>query len=297
MLIVDVFIYGSVFGSVLALLASGYSLVYGVGGIINLVHGGFYILTAYMIFWFMNSNILPYPLAIIICLLLITIFGAITYLALIKPGQKRGEISVLIITFALGFLIERAILLYEGFKVGEILPIKLDPFIPGSVEIFDYFIDIQDLIIIISAVIILSLLIISIRKTKLGKSIRAVSQDKEAAELMGINVKKILMITIAISALLAGVAAALYAPKTNLVPYLGWEYLVLAMSVVILGGMGSITGSLIAAYLIGYVRFFTQLFIDLPFQTGFATLIHLVLIIVILIIRPRGLLGKKEEIY
>jgi len=296
MTIAQLLIYGAVFGSVLALLASGYSLVYGVGGVINLSHGAFYLLTAYMIFWFIDGSILSYPIAIIVSLIIITIFGGIVYLAFIKPLEKYGEISILIVTFALAFVIERVILVYEGAKVGQLEPITLDKFIPGGLEILGVFVYYQDLIIVSAAIIVLSFLILFIKKSKLGKSIRAVSQDKDAAKLMGVNVDRILMITVAFSAFLAGLSAVLYVPKTNVMPYFGWDYLLLAMSVVILGGMGSLTGSLIGAYLISFTRYFVLLYIDFPYGTAFAGITHLLIIIVMLIIRPRGLLGKKERV-
>ena len=287
---------GAVFGSVLALLSSGYSLVYGVGGIINLAHGAFYLLTGYMIFWFIEAGILAYPLAVVVGLILITIVGAVTYYALIKPTHEHSEIAVMIVTFALAFFIEQGILLYESSKLGELQAVSIDPFISGNFEVFGVIVFYQELLIIIMAICILTLLILFIKKSKLGKSIRAVSQDKDAAQLMGINVNRILMVTVAFSALLAGCAAMLYVPRTVVVPYSGWEYLLLAMSVVILGGMGSLPGSVIGAYIISFARSFTFLYIEIPFGYQVTGLIHLGIILLVLIVRPRGLLGKKERV-
>jgi branched-chain amino acid transport system permease protein len=289
-------ISGAVFGSMLALLSSGYSLVYGVGGIINLAHGAFYLLTGYMIFWFIEAGILVYPLAVVVGLILITIVGAVTYYALIKPTHEHSEIAVMIVTFALAFFIEQGILLYESSKLGELQAVSIDPFISGNFEVFGVIVFYQELLIIIMAICILTLLILFIKKSKLGKSIRAVSQDKDAAQLMGINVNRILMVTVAFSALLAGCAAMLYVPRTVVVPYSGWEYLLLAMSVVILGGMGSLPGSVIGAYIISFARSFTFLYIEIPFGYQVTGLIHLGIILLVLIVRPRGLLGKKERV-
>jgi branched-chain amino acid transport system permease protein len=289
-------ISGAVFGSMLALLSSGYSLVYGVGGIINLAHGAFYLLTGYMIFWFIEAGILVYPLAVVVGLILITIVGAVTYYALIKPTHEHSEIAVMIVTFALAFFIEQGILLYESSKLGELQAVSIDPFISGNFEVFGVIVFYQELLIIIMAICILTLLILFIKKSKLGKSIRAVSQDKDAAQLMGINVNRILMVTVAFSALLAGCAAMLYVPRTVVVPYSGWEYLLLSMSVVILGGMGSLPGSVIGAYIISFARSFTFLYIEIPFGYQVTGLIHLGIILLVLIVRPRGLLGKKERV-
>jgi len=97
------------------------------------------------------------------------------------------------------------------------------------------------------------------------------------------------------SALLAGFAATLYVPETTLYPQYGWDYLLLSMSVVILGGMGSLTGSVIGAYVISFARFYVLIFIDNPFQIAYSGLVHLAVIFIMLIIRPRGILGKKER--
>ncbi len=301
MVLVDVLIYGAVLGSILALLASGYSLVYGVAGILNLAHGAFYVFAGYIVFWFVDSGILAfaypydYIFAIILALIFITIIGGLTYLALIKPIEKN-EIAVMIVTFALAFFIQQGILVIETAKPGVLEPASLPKFIEGQLTIFGTFISIQNLFIIIGSIGIMIILIFFIKKTKLGKSIRAVSQDKEAAELMGINVSRILMFTVAVSALLTGIAAVLYTPEVGLEPQIMvWDYLLLSMSVVVLGGLGSIPGSLLGAFIISYAKFFTYYYIDLPLSTGFSSLIHLALILLVLIIRPQGILGKKER--
>jgi branched-chain amino acid transport system permease protein len=129
-----------------------------------------------------------------------------------------------------------------------------------------------------------------ISKSTIGKSIRAVSQDFEAAKLVGINTDKILMTTVMISALLVGFAAVLYAPGNFIAPRIGWRYLLLAFSVTIFGGMGSIPGSIIGSFIMGYATAFTDFFIS----PSFSVLIPIVVILVMLLVRPQGLLGKKE---
>ena len=118
LVIVNILIYGAVLGSILALLASGYSLVYGVAGVLNLAHGALYVLTGYIIYWFVDTGTLAYPFAIIVGLILITVIGALTYLALIKPIEKN-EIAVMIVTFALAFFIQQGIYVIEAAKPGK----------------------------------------------------------------------------------------------------------------------------------------------------------------------------------
>ena len=289
------FLFGTVYGAILALLASGYSLAYGVGGILNLAHGAFYILTGYIIFWIVEAGIVPYSIAIILGLLIITIIGALTYVLLIKPAEERGEINVMIVTFILAFVILQIILIYEGSLPGETRFITLESlvsedFIPGTI------ITPQDILIVVGTFVIMTILIVFIKKSKIGNSIRAVSQDKEAAQLMGINVHMILMFTVALSALLAGIAAVLYMPAQGpLMTYIAWDVLLLSMSVVVLGGLGSLPGSVIGAFIISYIKFFTFIYIDTPNNSSFSALVHLVAIIIVLLIRPQGLLGKKQR--
>ena len=149
---------------------------------------------------------------------------------------------------------------------------------------------IQYILIIILSIIVVLLVTLFINKSRLGKSIRAVSQDREAAMLMGINVDRILMFTIMLSALLAGIAAILYIPVDIVAPHLGWPVLTGAIAVVILGGMGSLPGSVVGAFILGYIRIITDYLID----PVYSSLVPVIFIIVILIVRPRGLFGKKE---
>jgi branched-chain amino acid transport system permease protein len=297
---VNTLVYGAAFGAVLALLAVGYSLVYGVGGIVNLAHGSLYILTGFIVFWTYDTGVIDYSVAILLGLVIVPSIAAVSYIALIKPTQEH-EVGVLIITFALGFLIERSIVLYEGAQtIGEIQDRSFPSIakilkLPEQINIFGTAIDTQYIFIMLIAVIVITCLILFIKKSRIGKSIRAVSQDKEAAKLMGINVNLIVMLTIVLSALLSGIAAVVYVPVVSIMPTDGWEYLLLSMSVVILGGLGSLPGSVIGAFVISYARYITFYYVDIEYNLAYSGVIHLVVIVMMLIIRPRGILGKKQR--
>ncbi|MFX1493560.1 MAG: branched-chain amino acid ABC transporter permease [Promethearchaeota archaeon] len=295
MAFVEFLIYGTVMGFILALISLGYSLVYGVGKIINLAHGAFYLLTAFIIYWLVDFEILSYHYAIIVGLITITGIGMLTYLVFIKPTQNN-EIMVMIVTFAVAFLIDSSITVFEMSKGEDIKPAVLAPFIVGNISLFGVSIEFQNIIVIIAALLILIFTIIIIKKSRFGKALRAVSQNRDAARLMGINVNRILMFTVTLSALLAGIAAVLYVPIENVYMGEGWHYLLLSMSVVILGGMGSITGSVIGAFVISFSRWFVFYYIDPIFGSTFYGLIHLFVIVIVLVIRPHGILGKKEKI-
>lgn len=293
MIIIDVLIYGAAFGAILMLLSVGYSLVYGVGGIINLAHGSFYMLTGYFVFWFVESGV-GYSTAIVLGIVLIAVVAAISYLIFIKHFQDH-EVGCLIVTFAIGYLIEHIILIVEGASAGQIEDVYLDRLVSGRTDILGTTINNQYILIMIVAAVLMFSLIMFIKYSKFGKSIRAVSQDKEAAQLMGINVNGILMFTIVLSAVLAGIAAILFVPENGLLPTYGWDFLLTAISVVALGGLGSLSGSVLGSFVIAYARYFTFYYIDLPYSLSYSGIIHLIVIVVMLIFRPQGIMGKKER--
>jgi branched-chain amino acid transport system permease protein len=281
-LIAEILIFGTVQGALLALLALGFSLVYGVGGLLNLAHGAFYLITAYVIYW--TIPIFGFTIAAIIGLIAVIGIGAVTYLGLMKPLQE-SHIGVVLVTFALAFFFEQFVKFFGDPRTHYIVP-----FVPGTVELYGVTFPAQLLALVFGSIGLVTVVTLFINKSKIGKSIRAVSQDLEAAQLVGINTDLVLMTSVMISALLVGVAAILYAPGNFIAPRIGWGYLLLAFSVTIFGGMGSIPGSIIGAFIMGYATTFT----DFVISPAFSEIIPIVVILVMLLIRPQGLLGKKE---
>jgi len=210
----------------------------------------------------------------------------LSYLLIIKPFHEN-EIMGLIGTFALAFFLEQLIIVGYNPKTLSI-PTLFDK----SITLLGIKIQLHWLLIIIFALITVILITFFINKSKLGTSIRAVSQDREAAMLMGINASRILMYTIMISGFLAGIASALYTPVYEVAPHIGWAVLTNAIAIVILGGMGSLPGSVIGAFILGYVRIMTIYLVE--DGASYTSLIPVIVIVAILIIRPRGLFGKKE---
>ncbi len=280
---------GTLNGAVLSLIALGYSLVYGVGHVMNLAHGSFFMLTGYLMLWFLKILADLIWISVILSVLIIVIIGGLTYILLIKPLQDTS-VGVVLITFGLAFFIEQYVLIVSGtqsYALGSYVMVK------GVREVFGYKMLNQYIFFIVASLIIVVLFAIFINKSKLGKSIRAVSQDREAATLMGINANRILLITLMISAFLAAIAGVLYMPGAAINgPAMGWEFLTSSFAVVILGGMGSLTGSVIGGYIVGYITSFTAIFI--PNGPSWAHLVPIIIIVVILLIRPEGLFGKKE---
>ncbi len=281
-MIEEILIYGTVQGALLALLALGFSLVYGVGGILNLSHGAFFLITAYVIYW--TIPFVGFGIAAVIGLAAVVGIGAVTYLGLMKPLQE-SHIGIVLVTFALAFFFEQFVKFVGDPKTHYIVP-----FVPGTITFLGITFPAQFIALLVGAFILVTLVTLFINKSTIGKSIRAVSQDFEAAKLVGINTDMVLMTTVMISALLVGFAAVLYAPGNFIAPRIGWRYLLLAFSVTIFGGMGSIPGSIVGAFIMGYATSFTDFLIG----PEFSVIIPIVVILVMLLVRPQGLLGKKE---
>jgi len=287
--IINVIFNGTLNGAVLSLIALGYSLVYGVGRIMNLAHGAYFMLTGYLLLW--GLRIFPgfLLLNVIFVVVIVTIIGGLTYILLIKPLQE-SHVGVVLITFGLAFAIEQIVLINFGTDSVSISKYLI---FDSTTEILGFPMADQSIFFIVMSLAIVSLFALFISKSKLGKSIRAVSQDREAAVLMGINANRTLFYTVVISALLASVAGSLYLPGAALTgPSMGWSYLTSSFAVVILGGMGSLVGSVVGGYIVGFLTSFTSVFI--PNGPSWAHLVPLIVILIVLIIRPRGLFGKKE---
>lgn len=280
--IVELLVFGTIEASVYALLALGFSLVYGVGGILNLSHGLFYLLTGYIIFWTFKTIGIIW--AVILALIIIIIVGGLSYLLLIKPLQEN-HVAILIITFSLGFFFEQFIKVF-----GDAIPHTVPSFVGGKIELLGVPFPSQFFVILIGSFIVIVITGLFISKSKIGKSIRAISQDREAAMLMGINADRTLMYTVMISAVLAGIAAVLYVPASSIAPHMGWDVLSNSFAIVIFGGLGSLKGSVVGAFILGYTRSFVNYFID----PAFSAIVPIVVIILVLLIRPRGIFGKKE---
>jgi len=287
--IINMIFNGTLNGAVLSLIALGYSLVYGVGHIMNLAHGAYFMLTGYLLLW--GLRIFPglLFLNVIFVVAIVTIIGGLTYILLIKPLQD-SQVGVVLITFGLAFAIEQIVLINFGTDSVSISKYLI---FTETTDFLGFPMADQSIFFIVMSLVIVSIFALFISKSKLGKSIRAVSQDREAAVLMGINANRTLFYTVVISALLASVAGSLYLPGAALTgPSMGWSYLTSSFAVVILGGMGSLVGSVVGGYIVGFLTSFTSVFI--PNGPSWAHLVPLIVILIVLIIRPRGLFGKKE---
>lgn len=286
-----IIIDGLVTGAVFALLAVGFTLIYGVAGVTNLAHGSFFMLGAYMFSVFGPHGFLQLEAiqALILATIFVAIIASIFYRLSINPIIDDA-VAVLVVTVSVAIIFQQIVLLVfgPGFFV-------VPPFTSGSTAILGLMTPNSRLV---SAVISMALFIslwIFISRTKIGAAMRAASQDREVAMLMGINTERLYMLTMAISAALAGIAGIFIGSSTTGVAAASMWLSPLAMSfaIVILGGLGSIKGTLIGAFIIGYAESAVANLV--PEGGAIVSVVPFLVMVLILVIRPKGLFGKRIE--
>jgi branched-chain amino acid transport system permease protein len=248
----------------------------------NFAHGAFYMLTAYFIYSLLFAGL---EIAIPISLILIVTTSFIVYELLIKPMREK-EMRAAVVTLGLVLVLQEVVRLVYGPEFKSIPYI-----ITGYVTILGVRIVSQKLLATITAIVLVAALYMFIRRTKQGKAIRAVAQNIEVARLVGINVSRVVMMTMGISALLAGVAAVLFAPVYIVSPT-EWSILFRAFPVIILGGLGSLRGMLAASFLIAGI----EKIVEYTIGGGYIVpTITFSLMLVILLVRPSGLFGHTTK--
>lgn len=281
-MIEEIIVSSLILGGLYALLSLGFSLIRGVAKIMNFAHGAFYMLAGYMIF---SALYLGLGVAIVISTTLIIVVSLIAYRLIIGPLREKESESALI-TFALALLIQEIVKLVWGPDYKSI------PYmISGYVSIIGVRVVSQKVLALIAAIICVTVLFLFIKKSRVGKATRAVSQNIEVARLVGINVTWVLMISMAISALLAAIAAVFFAPLTVLSPN-DWSILFHFMPVIVLGGLGNLKGTAVASFVIAFIEKTVE------FTIGGGYLMQTVtfgIMLLVLFIKPGGLFGKSKK--
>lgn len=283
----QILINGVLTSGIYALLAIGFSLIFGVARIVNLAHTAFYMLAAYFIFLFAHLLGLNVLLSIALAIFFTTFIGMVTYKLCIDPIREH-ETSIVIVTVSLAIAFQEIILLF--FKGDFLSP---SPFVSGYVELLAVRISWQHLLTLAVIFILLLGMWALLFKSKLGVSLRVTAQDREIASLMGINVGRICLITMAMAVLLAGIGGVMIAPISILEPHIWGEPLVIVIAVVVLGGLGSIKGSVIGAFILGFTE--TLVVFIVPGGGFIKGAIALMIVVFILWFRPEGLFGVVFE--
>jgi branched-chain amino acid transport system permease protein len=285
MLAVQVLINALVLGCLYACIAIGFSLVWGVLNVINLIHGSFIVLGAYLAFGaYQWAGVSPWY-ALVIAAPLFFAFGYLLQRLLLNRVITAPVLVTLTLTFGLDLILNNAMIYY--FKA-DYRKLTLNPPI-GSVSLFDVVVPLDRLIATASALALTGLLYLLLRRSKVGRAIVAVRLDRDAAVLMGVDVKSIYAIAFGLGAALAGCAGVLMALIFPISPLTSSAYLGKAFVVCVLGGLGSVSGALAGGLLLALVEGVGSTL----FGPAHATTLSFVLLIIFLVARPQGLLGRK----
>lgn len=286
-MIVDIFISGLISGSMYALLAIGFSLIFGVARIVNIAHTAFYMVAAYCIY-FVTKHLGWHPLlAMAAAVIVVTGLGLLVYVLFIAPIREH-EAAVLIGTIALGIAMQEVMLLIFTGDFLSVPPLVAGFFTALGVKIFN-----QQVLTFGMVVLILAGLWALLTKTRLGLAIRCAADDREVANLMGMPESRIALVTMGISVGLAAFTGAVVVPLTILNPFMWMEPLIMMMAVVVLGGLGSLKGSFVGAYILGFAE--SLVVFLLPKGAFLKGSVALSIMILVLLIRPEGLFGVAFE--
>ncbi len=280
-------VYGFINSMVLALIALGFSMTFGISRVANFAHGAFYVLGGLLAWAFLRKLGMPYFLAVILAVLIVGVLGALMYRFLLL--RLRGlELSEVISTFAIGLMILELMrsMGIMGFQY------RLPPFVSGSVKVFGTYVGIQRLIIIGAGILLLILLYLFVHHTRLGLAFRGVAQDDHTAFTVGINPDKVSMLSLMLGSMMVSLAAVLILPLGTISVDDGYDILLKSLAVCIIGGLESTLGVLVAAFILGYAEVLTSMYIS----SSLTMVVPLLCMLIILLIRPSGLFGKHKEL-
>src|SRR5262245_19412618 len=290
-------INGIYLGCLYVMVALGLTLIYGVLNQINFAHADFVTVGAFTAFFVATrfttkvlglADTTGYLLSIVVAFGAGAFLGVLVNAAVFAPLRDRGdELRPLIATIGVSVLLENGQLALFGP-----IPYQFDsPFTRETIRIGRLFFTQQSVVVVLVAAVAVAALYAFLRLTFLGKALRAVSQDRETAGLMGINPNLLIALTIVISSALAGMAGALLGPVLVLTPFAGASVIVKAFAIVIIGGFGNLEGTILAGILVGVIEAFTVQYLG----SGVIDLVVFALLLVMLAIRPTGLVAERKE--
>lgn len=271
--------------SYMALIAVGLVMIFGVMGVINFAHGELYMVGAYCVVFLYAQEKFPFLLAVAAGLVFVGIVGLLMERALFRP-LRDNPLGGLIASIGFLLILQTLAVLGFGRRMGHVPPATQD-----KIEIFGAILTYQRLFVIVAAILLLAALWTFLKRSKFGWALRACAQDSEAASLQGISMNQTARIAMFIGAGLAGVAGALTAPLVSPTPYIGHSIIVTAFIIIIVGGIGSLEGAVIAAVLYAFVHTFVTTFFD----GVIANIVGLALMLAVLVVRPTGLFGARER--
>lgn len=286
-MLIGTIIYAVINSFILILLAIGFNLAFGISGVANFAYGALYVLSAYVSWILLTLLKMPYFLSVTISILLTTLLGGLIYrLVLLRVrGQALSEV---IATFGIGLSILELFSYFGMVGFEYTLPV----FIDHSFIIAGTYVDAQRLFIAgIGLVLVLGLWLFT-HHTSTGLAFRGIAQDERTALTFGIDSDRIATLSISLGAGLAAIAATLIIPLGSIAPAEGYDVLIKALAVCIIGGLGSSGGVIVAGFVIGFAERFTDTYIG----SHWTMIISLLAILLVLVIKPSGLFGKQKEL-
>lgn len=274
-------------GSVYAIMALGYSMVYGIAKMLNFAHGDIIMVGAYVAFFAISGAGMPAWLAIIVSVVVCTILGVVIERLAYRPLREASSLAVLITAIGVSYFLENGALIWWGAD-SKFFPQNIFP--SGGITLGSLTISWLMIITIAACCVIMIFLMAFVNHTKTGSAMRACSEDKGAATLMGINVNAIISLTFAIGSGLAAIAAVLLSSMyPSISPTMGAMPGIKAFTAAVLGGIGSIPGAFLGGMLLGVIENLSKAYISQQLSDA----IVFGVLVVILLIKPAGLLGHK----
>jgi branched-chain amino acid transport system permease protein len=288
-IILQLLVNGLVAGAIYSLVSSGFSLIYSVNKFVHFAHGAVIAFSAYVLYYLFSTLGISFWFAVVLSLIFSALLGYATNELIYKQLRKRKSSPVILLVSGLGFLIflESLILIFFGADVKVINLIK----VTKGLEFMGAIITPLQIVIILVSIALLIFLFIFMKKFKLGKAMRAVSDNKEVAEIVGISSEKIYSWSFIIGSAIAGIAAVLIGLEQNLEPTMGTNLMIKGMTASIIGGIGSVPGAILGSFLLGILENFGIWFLP----SGYKDAIVFTLLFIFLLFRPQGLLGIKRR--
>jgi len=284
--LLQVLVSGASVGSVYALVALGLVLLYRTTRILNFAHGDLGVLGTFVAYTLLRQLDLPFGLSFLLALAAAGAIGGLVYLLLVRPAKNQSELGLLILTLGLALALGGLDALLFGTD-NKVVPTLVADRI---VRLGGASLSLVSLVTAAFGVVLMLALWALLGFTKLGVAMRAVAQREDVAEAMGLPVKRVLVATWAASAVLAAAAALLFAPTTLLNPTMMLDPLSKGFVAAVIGGMNSLPGAVVGGYLLGVLELLVGIYVSLEFKASFAFLV----VVLVLVLRPHGLLGRAE---
>jgi len=286
MIFLDHFLNGLSLGSIYAIIALGYTMVYGIAKMLNFAHGDVIMVGAYIAFCGMQYWGFPPVAAILVAMLVCTVLGITIEGLAYRPLRQAASLAVLITAIGMSYLLQNAALMIWGANPKSFPRTFIND---GSIRIGSLNLGVSTVITILTSVVIMIALTLFTSRTRMGKAMRCVSEDRGAAELMGINVNRTISVTFAIGSALAAVAGVLLCSSYPILqPTTGSMPGIKAFTAAVFGGIGSIPGAMLGGVLLGIIEIFGRAYIS----TELGDAIVFAVLIIVLLVKPAGLLGK-----